>query len=83
MVEMPLGRSQALGALLTAAKNWREALIPGTSTVTWPEAKALLEAIAKLDPEPCPHDMQWRVYRLTANGPPPIEECAHCATVLT
>jgi PRC-barrel domain len=82
MTEIPLERAQYLGKLLTACKAWREALIPGTSSATWPTTKAVLEALAKLDAEPCPHERRWRVYRIPAAGLPPIEECAHCATVL-
>jgi hypothetical protein len=82
MTEIPLERAQSLGKLLTACKAWREALIPGTSSATWPATKALLEAVAKLDSEPCPHERKWRVYRVSAVGQPPVEECAYCTEVL-
>jgi hypothetical protein len=83
MIEIPLERAQRLGDLVTACRAWREALIPGTSSATWPEVKALLEAVAKLDPEPCQHEKKWRVYRISQVGLPPQEECAYCATVLS
>ena len=66
-----------LDDLLNVARRWRDAKIPNTSSAPWPETKALLEVIAALDPTPCPHDRQWRVYFST-----PTELCGYCGVAL-
>jgi hypothetical protein len=79
-VEIPLGRAQAFGGLISAARSWRGSLVPSTSTALWGPTKNLLEAIAALDPKPCDHPRSWRVFRAkSANAD---EVCGYCGTIV-
>jgi hypothetical protein len=80
MVEIPLDRAQAFGALLAAAMEWRDGLIPKTSTGTAPSTVKLLHALTAFDRPPCDHPRSWRVYRSQAQDAD--EVCARCGTAV-
>ena len=78
MIEIPVERAQWFGNLLTAARGWRSALIPGTSTAAWNEVVGLVTAISAFDPEPCDHPRSWRVFYPNSAGGG--EVCGYCGT---
>lgn len=49
MIELPVERAQKFRKLLTAARGWREKLIPGTDTSHHREVVELLAALEELD----------------------------------
>lgn len=75
-VEIPLERARQFRDLLTAARSWRGALIPATSTATLTPTKGLLEAISVFDQPPCDHPRSWRVFRSQLADAD--EVCGHC-----
>ena len=73
----------AYDPLLKAARDWRESIIPGTSSSSYGPMFTLLAELAKHDPEPCQHPREWRVFRSRKVGTPPFEQCAKCAEELS
>lgn len=62
-------------AVIDAARAWRSALIPSTSTSRWPQVRDLAAAVDRLD---CPHPREERVFHLSGE-----RGCARCGAALT
>lgn len=70
----PLRKSILADELIAAARRWRAALIPGTSTVPWRDAKQLVDALDRYD---CEHERATRIHH--ADG---RRDCGTCGAAL-